>query len=94
MKCPYCGAETTSHRCEYCDSDLSYLYTNHTTINDEFSKDINNIPYGYRNTGNPQTQANASNKNKNVALILCIIGFFGVNGLHRFYTGHILTGLL
>lgn len=97
MKCPYCGAETISHRCEYCDSDLSYLYTNNATVNGSFSKDINiadSIPYGYQNISNIQSQPNASKKNKNVALILCIVGFFGASGLHRFYTGHIITGLL
>lgn len=99
MKCPYCGAETTSHKCEYCDSDLSYLYTNNTTADNVFSDNIGqniaeNIPYGYQKTSNIQLQPDASKKSKNVALILCIIGFFGPSGIHRFYTGHILSGIL
>ena len=35
-----------------------------------------------------------SDKNKTIALILSIIGFFGVAGIHRFYVGKIGTGIL
>lgn len=35
-----------------------------------------------------------SPKSKTVALILCIIGFFGVGGLHKLYVGKIGGGLL
>lgn len=35
-----------------------------------------------------------SPKNKTVALVLCIIGFFGLAGLHRFYVGKMIGGLL
>lgn len=31
MRCPYCGAETTKKRCEYCDSDISYIYSQDST---------------------------------------------------------------
>ena len=33
-------------------------------------------------------------KEKTIALILCVIGLVFVPGLHRFYTGHIGTGVL
>lgn len=35
-----------------------------------------------------------SDKDKTTALILSIIGFFGVAGIHRFYVGKIGTGVL
>lgn len=152
MKCPYCGAETMSRKCEYCNSDLSEQYMNNGTIGGAVSGAINNIgqsiannisnipnnmnrnnnfqnptpppqnnfpnnyPNNYPNSypnqnmnnpqpnfvqniiigGQPQQQVrpDVSPKSKNTALILCIIGFFGVGGLHRFYTGHILSGIL
>ena len=33
-------------------------------------------------------------KSKTVALILCIIGFFGLGGLHRMYVGKVGSGIL
>ncbi|MCK5780890.1 MAG: TM2 domain-containing protein [Psychrilyobacter sp.] len=36
----------------------------------------------------------ASDKSRSMALILCIIGFIGVAGIHRFYAGKVGTGIL
>ena len=49
---------------------------------------------------NTNTNVNANNgivypkKSKIVALILCIIGFFGLAGLHRMYVGKVGSGIL
>jgi len=36
----------------------------------------------------------ASDKSRSMTLVLCIIGFFGIGGIHRFYAGKVGTGIL
>jgi len=33
-------------------------------------------------------------KSKSTTILLCLLGFLGVAGLHRIYTGHVLSGLI
>lgn len=47
--------------------------------------------YGYQQPGYGYTR---SAKERLVAIILCCVGFCGLSGLHRFYTGKIGTGIL
>ena len=54
---------------------------NITNTNDNTNNNINGM-YG------------GPTKSKTVALILCIIGFFGLGGLHRMYVGKVGSGIL
>lgn len=44
----------------------------------------------------PQTvyMVQTSDKNRKTALILCLLGFIGIAGLHKFYVGKPLAGLI
>lgn len=41
-----------------------------------------------------ENKQNISSKERNIALILAILGIFGVAGIHRMYVGKIGTGIL
>lgn len=42
----------------------------------------------------PEVRMAVSSKGKMNMIILCCLGFIGLGGIHRFYAGRILTGLL
>lgn len=48
----------------------------------------------YSQTPPPYYGAGPRPKERLVAIVLCCVGFCGLSGLHRFYTGKIGTGIL
>ncbi len=47
----------------------------------------NNLQAGFGFVGAPRKQ-------RTIALVLCILGFFGIAGLHRMYVGKVGSGIL
>ena len=90
MRCPFCGAEVTTAKtstCEYCDSDLTEFI--------RAEKESNNIwPQPFPGVNKNYCEIKPQGKSRQTALILCIIGLFGIGGLHRLYVGKIGTGIL
>ncbi|MBR1591640.1 MAG: TM2 domain-containing protein [Ruminococcus sp.] len=85
MRCPYCGAEVR----DYCDSEL----TSFISGNDDSSINNADIIIGTQNNYYyAPGDEKISDKSKTAALLFCL--FFGLLGVHRFYAGKIVTGII
>ncbi len=89
-KCPVCGAPMEGNTCGYCGYQMQVQQPYNTQQQVQQPQIIIN--------NNNQTFVNQnvnfaiSQKNKTVALLLCI--FLGIFGAHRFYVGKVGTGVL
>ena len=82
----YCKADLGNVLDEAKNSSVSQPTINITNTNDSVNTNANtNVNSGFMG---------APRKSKTVALILCIVGFFGFAGLHRMYVGKVGSGVL
>ena len=105
LKCKNCGANLkvpenqTNITCEFCnttfhlDDEVQHIqYDNMQQSGYEFEKGRIKAREEYqKNYFNKMT---TSSKNKKTALILCLIGIGGFNGLHEFYVGNFKKGII
>lgn len=100
--CSKCGAKTYGDREPYREQSYSDVNSQRAArhmgqaVNQQQAPSVvNNYYYNSNNTNNSvntNVNMNGRMKNKTVALLLCI--FFGYLGVHRFYEGKIISGIL
>ena len=88
MFCKKCGQQISDDSvfCQHCGAPV-----------EKPTQPVNTYSYA-QNANYQQNQSfanpSAQPKNKWIALVLCLLGFFLIGGLHRFYAGKIGTGIL
>ncbi|MBE6853330.1 MAG: TM2 domain-containing protein [Ruminococcus sp.] len=88
--CKYCGERIPLDAvvCTHCGRQVEDLKASGTGAN---NINISNQSY---NGGRSLYESIDSDKSKTTSIILAALGFFGLGGLHRFYVGRPLSGIL
>jgi len=95
--CKHCGKVIDQDVvvCIHCGKQVEELKSAsqpNIVINNENANANTNTSTNTNNNNNYAQRSGGKEKNKWVALILCF--FFGALGVHRFYEGKVLTGIL
>ena len=87
-KCPNCGAPMNNGSCGYCNYRIQEQQENST--GDIHINNISNINIELNKRN--QCKNTLSEKDRMTVLILCI--FFGFLGIHQFYVGNTVKGII
>ena len=93
MICNHCGANLSPDEkvCSYCRCEVEEIPAPPQIQNIQPQVPSYSENYGYQRVMPPTP---AVPHHKKTALIMCLLGFIGLGGLHRLYSGKIGTGLL
>lgn len=92
--CRFCGQKINldAVMCVHCGRQVEELKTQQVAPQVVINNSNNNT--NTNTNANPGMAYGVKPKNKWVALGLCLLGFFGFAGLHKFYEKKILLGIL
>ena len=101
MTCTHCGAALTNETvCPYCRCRVEIPPPTPTAFNPNnppplpVKNHFSQLPAQSRPMPPNSVPITYVQHYKTPALLLCLVGFIGLSGLHRLYTGKIGTGLL